>query len=722
MHRIQPVVAVRDTCRLRVAALLLAAAGLSHAAEFVVSPTGNDTAAGTLAAPWRTLVKAVGAVGAGDTIWMRGGVHRYTESAKLAKVADAGAWITIDTWPADLASGGRAILDGSDSSGTDSKDDWNGVDAFYGKGGRFWRIRNLEVRNVKRFGFNTWEGGSDIEFSDCDFHGIHLGAIHGSTASSNVTVQRCRIYDCVRANRTFAYDHDGGWPSVVQCGASGYVIRDSHIYENWGEGIGCYRSNQTVVGNVLHDNYSVEIYVNNVTDSRIEGNLVYSLQKTAYYRTLDKTTYQAAVGIQCANEVGGDTAFRNNRIVNNIVLGTRRNHFFWWSGSGGGLIDSVIANNVFAGSSAGNGGAVVKIENGTHANSSFANNIVVRDAGTIVQGSGAALTRTANCWWGGAPAGMAGTGDVLADPRFVAPGSNIAADYKLQTGSPCIGVGTTIAAIATDFGGGARSAPYDIGAWESAGGGNASPSVALTAPANGAVFTAPASIALAASASDGDGTIAKVEFFQGTTRLGEDTTAPYAFAWTGVAAGTWQLSAKATDNAGATTTSAAVAVTVGPAGAFSAKINFQPAQAPAVAGWAVDGGAAYGDRGAGLTYGWVGGANAETRDRNSANAVDQLHDTLNHLQKGAARTWEIAVPDGAYVVRLTMGDPAYTNQVNAVRIETTQRADPDGQDRFDEHEATVTVTDGKLTIAPGDGASNAKVCSIEVQAVPVGVD
>ncbi|MCY7352939.1 MAG: cellulase family glycosylhydrolase, partial [Cytophagaceae bacterium] len=92
--------------------------------------------------------------------------------------------------------------------------------------------------------------------------------------------------------------------------------------------------------------------------------------------------------------------------------------------------------------------------------------------------------------------------------------------------------------------------------------GNQLPGVSLTAPANNASFTAPASIALSANASDGDGTVSKVEFFQGNTKLGEDLTAPYEFTWSNVAAGSYALTAKATDNLGAMTTSATVNVSV----------------------------------------------------------------------------------------------------------------------------------------------------------------
>src|SRR6185503_19430026 len=93
---------------------------------------------------------------------------------------------------------------------------------------------------------------------------------------------------------------------------------------------------------------------------------------------------------------------------------------------------------------------------------------------------------------------------------------------------------------------------------------NAPPTVSLASPAGGATFTAPASVSIAASASDSDGTVARVDFFANGTLLGTDTAAPYTFAWSNVAAGTYNLTAVATDNAGATAASAAVSITVNP--------------------------------------------------------------------------------------------------------------------------------------------------------------
>jgi hypothetical protein len=88
------------------------------------------------------------------------------------------------------------------------------------------------------------------------------------------------------------------------------------------------------------------------------------------------------------------------------------------------------------------------------------------------------------------------------------------------------------------------------------------PNVSLTSPAPNATFTAPANITITANASDSDGTIAKVEFYKGATLITTLTAAPSTYNWTNVAAGSYSLTAVATDNSGATRTSAPVAITV----------------------------------------------------------------------------------------------------------------------------------------------------------------
>jgi len=92
---------------------------------------------------------------------------------------------------------------------------------------------------------------------------------------------------------------------------------------------------------------------------------------------------------------------------------------------------------------------------------------------------------------------------------------------------------------------------------------NSPPTVSLTSPANGSTYNAPASVTLTATASDSDGTIQKVDFYYGGTNLiGTVTSAPYTLPWTNVAQGSYSITAVATGNLNATTTSAPVSITV----------------------------------------------------------------------------------------------------------------------------------------------------------------
>ena len=93
---------------------------------------------------------------------------------------------------------------------------------------------------------------------------------------------------------------------------------------------------------------------------------------------------------------------------------------------------------------------------------------------------------------------------------------------------------------------------------------NAAPTIMLNTPTNGAAFNVPVNILLQATASDSDGTITKVEFFQNNVKIGESTTSPFSFTWINVPAGSYTLTARAIDNGFATAMSSNVQITVIP--------------------------------------------------------------------------------------------------------------------------------------------------------------
>lgn len=128
----------------------------------------------------------------------------------------------------------------------------------------------------------------------------------------------------------------------------------------------------------------------------------------------------------------------------------------------------------------------------------------------------------------------------------------------------------TITAVATDNSGATATSQF-VTVLVGPAPPNVMPVVSITAPYNTASFTAPASITISATATDADGTVSAVRFYNGSTLLGTDATAPYSFSWTNVNAGTYTITAVATDNNGSSATSAAVNITVlaAPAGDIS---------------------------------------------------------------------------------------------------------------------------------------------------------
>ena len=88
------------------------------------------------------------------------------------------------------------------------------------------------------------------------------------------------------------------------------------------------------------------------------------------------------------------------------------------------------------------------------------------------------------------------------------------------------------------------------------------PFTAITLPANGWSYGAPASIPITALATNSDATIQRVEFYANGALVGVRSNTPYAAVWANVTAGAYALTARAYDIRGFGATSALVNVTV----------------------------------------------------------------------------------------------------------------------------------------------------------------
>ncbi len=111
------------------------------------------------------------------------------------------------------------------------------------------------------------------------------------------------------------------------------------------------------------------------------------------------------------------------------------------------------------------------------------------------------------------------------------------------------------------------------------------------------------------------------------------------------------------------------------------------------------------------------------RDRNLL--TDQLRDTVVHLQRAPVTdaVWEIAVPNGTYQVTAVCGDAGYFDSVYRLTAEgvVIVQGTPTSTNRFVETPVggvVVSVTDGRLTLRSGSGASNNKLNLVEIMQVP----
>ncbi len=136
-------------------------------------------------------------------------------------------------------------------------------------------------------------------------------------------------------------------------------------------------------------------------------------------------------------------------------------------------------------------------------------------------------------------------------------GSTTQAPYAYAWTGGAVGAHSLSARATDHLGATATSAPVAITIVA-----NRPPAVALSAPAAGSVFVAGQSILIAATASDPDGPVSKVEFLDGAAVLGSASASPYTFQWTAATVGAHALSARATDSRGASTTSATRSIQV----------------------------------------------------------------------------------------------------------------------------------------------------------------
>jgi len=424
----------------------LAAGGLAGAAELWVdqaAPSGGD---GSESSPFQTINEAKAVLTTGDTLWIRDGV--YDETVDFWHVPQgAGERTTVSAAP-----GHAPIIDGGGASG--------------------FVLQAGETSHMTFQGLTVRNGGSAFHFYYAD-HGEVINCTAQSVGSgvsfyhaSHGTVSGCNLEGSVSGKES-----------------DGTVIEDNEIWGSGAEGITLHADSKNCrfSRNVVHDNHSVNIYLDSISHTVVDANLVYMSDPNA----------GPTVGIMLADESYDNVTapvLTDIVVTNNVVINNESGIRFWDGHFPGqsGLRNVVIANNTVVN----NETSAIKWDAGAHQNTLVQNNIFAAESGAgllmLQANSVEGVTLDHNLWYlpdvaspflwdetvydhaGWAAATGHGTGDVLVDPAFVGAWDLPAENLALTETSPAVDAGVAVTEVTHDFAGGLRPAgeAYDLGAFE----------------------------------------------------------------------------------------------------------------------------------------------------------------------------------------------------------------------------------------------------------------
>ncbi|SHM40320.1 choice-of-anchor Q domain-containing protein [Rhizobacter sp. OV335] len=443
--------------------------GSSTGKSWFVATTGSDGAAGTLAAPFMTITKAVGVATAGDTIEVRAG--NYTEAVIIRTAGTSTARITLRGYTADLparpvlqrAGTGPTIYFYNDACDEDTVGTASGnVDCF----ASWWTVQGLEVRG-------STTGGDDGNVIKIDTAKVR---IQGNKLC-------CSVADIVKLVRT----------------ANDVEVLDNEIFQSVGtvtpgsnaQGIDIVGANNTrVAGNYVHDVPDFGMYAKgNARSTIFENNLLVNIGRADNGHAIMLGQETDSDRLADGRYESYDGIVRNNVVVNAT----------WACVATSSSSNVRIYNNsCFNTATAGQGSIFLSNESEVQqagTNVEIVNNIIYGAAGRpVIKVNDDALTDFAtlrisgNIYWtsNGAPTfslkgtdvpagqwstlyntitGLTDASRVL-DPQFATTGGGT--PLTLKATSPAINTGVPTALVAKDFLATARpqGGKIDVGAYE----------------------------------------------------------------------------------------------------------------------------------------------------------------------------------------------------------------------------------------------------------------
>ena len=542
----------------------------AQAADLYVSTSGSDSSSGSSSQPFRTITYAYSKASAGTTIHVLPGVYSdYTSGwgIHLGKSGSASSPIVLHS-----ETRGGAIIDGQNASDRNQ--------GFY-IDGSYNTVDGFVIRNCTLGGISIWANGNRIINNEIHHNGNPASTstngrdgVYSNEGTSGNYYANNSIHDNGRTGSN--YDH-----GLYLCGQNETVINNL-LYRNASSGLQiagyttvsnmkvynnvmAWNGRQGIIlwmalsgvdikNNIIYENAQYGVHSSDAHGSGIvfDHNLNYGNGSAAYDLTGAGSDYSYTMG----TTISSDPRFANDASAS----------FDPHLGSGSPCIGAGL--NLYSVLTADMTGAARPASGAW-------------DLGAYVSGSGSANTsptissvgnQTINAGSIAGPlsftvgdaqttAGSLTVSGSSSNPGLV-PNANIAlggsSANRTVTVTPVSGQ-TGTATISLTVSDGSLSASTSFTLTVNA---LAPPTVTLTSPANGATYTAPATINLTASVTANGHSITKVQFYEGTTLLAEDSATPYTFTYSNVSARTCAMKATAVYDAGSSVSSASISVTV----------------------------------------------------------------------------------------------------------------------------------------------------------------
>ena len=210
------------------AVLLLTLAVPSFAATYYCATTGNDAAAGTEGAPWRSIKVSVAKLADGDTLMVQPGTYTdYNVSPGIRAVP-----VTVQSVVPRAA-----IIDGAGSNNA-AFGSVSGIPLQKGL-----RVIGMKLQNFWACGVQT-EQSEDWYLENCEITTCQTAAVKVAGPGSNWTLKNCYIHDN-------SHGLSFGWGAV-----NGILIED------------CVLENNVTLANPNSDGMSIEVACSNVVVRR----------------------------------------------------------------------------------------------------------------------------------------------------------------------------------------------------------------------------------------------------------------------------------------------------------------------------------------------------------------------------------------------------------------------------------------------------------------------